>query len=279
MTPNILSIAGSDPSGGAGVQADLKTFAALGCYGMAVVAALTAQNTRGVRGVHLPPAEFVAAQIDAILGDIAVAAVKTGMLGEVAIVEAVADRLALRTPLPIVVDPVLVATSGDALAASGVAAAITRRLFPLATVVTPNLDEASRLAGLPRPAALDEMRAVAQRLVGLGAKAVLITGGDALSESCDDLFFDGIAELVFSAPRVKTRSTHGTGCTLSSAIAAYLGRGLPLTEAIGAAKTYVTGALKTADELSVGGGRGPLNHFFALWRHAAPKPPPFGPSG
>ncbi len=264
MTPNILSIAGSDPSGGAGVQADLKTFAALGCYGMAAITALTAQNTKGVKGLHLPPPEFVAAQIDAIFDDIEVAAVKIGMLGSQPIVEAVAERLAFHAPPAIVLDPVLTATSGDALATAGVERAI-RRLFPLATLVTPNLDEAARLSGIARPANTAEMRAAARRLFALGAKAVLITGGDAGGATSDDLFFDGAADRLLSAPRVETPNTHGTGCALSSAIAAYLGRGFALGDAIAAAKAYVTGALAAADELDVGGGRGPPHHFFELW--------------
>ncbi|VTZ49294.1 Hydroxymethylpyrimidine/phosphomethylpyrimidine kinase [Methylocella tundrae] len=266
MIPNILSIAGSDPSGGAGIQADLKTFAALGCYGMAAITALTAQNTRGVRGLHLPPPEFVGAQIDAIFEDIEVAAVKIGMLGSAAIVETVAARLAAHGPRAVVLDPVLAATSGDPLAASGVEQAMIERLFPLAALVTPNLDEAARLSGLPRARDAAEMRAAAERLHRLGARAVLITGGDSGGHSSDDLYFDGASERIFSAPRVATRNTHGTGCTLSSAIAAYLGLGFALPEAIGAAKAYLTRALEAADELSVGGRHGPLNHFFELWR-------------
>ena len=265
MIANILSIAGSDPSGGAGVQADLKTFAALGCYGMAAITALTAQNTQGVRGVFLPPAEFVAAEIDAIFEDIEVAAVKIGMLGSVEIVEAVAKRLAFYKPPAIVLDPVLAATSGDALAQPRVEEAMIARLFPLASFITPNLDEAARLAGLTRPAAAKDIHAAAERLHRLGAKAVLVTGGDGAGETADDLFFDGAAAHVLSAPRVATPNTHGTGCTLSAAIAAFLARGYALQEAIAAAKTYVTGALQGADELKVGGGRGPLHHFFELW--------------
>jgi hydroxymethylpyrimidine/phosphomethylpyrimidine kinase len=265
MTPNILSIAGSDPSGGAGVQADIKTFSALGCYGMAAITALTAQNTKGVRQVHLPPPEFVAAQIDAIFDDIDVAAVKIGMLGSESIVEAVGERLAFHSPPAIVLDPVLAATSGDALAAPGVERAIIELLFPLATLVTPNLDEAGRLSGKARPADPAESRAAALRHLALGAKAVLITGGDVCGATSDDLFFDGAAERLFSAPRIETRNTHGTGCTLSSAIAAYLGRGLALCDAVAAAKAYLAGALAAADELDVGRGRGPPHHFFELW--------------
>ncbi|MGH6797491.1 MAG: bifunctional hydroxymethylpyrimidine kinase/phosphomethylpyrimidine kinase, partial [Roseiarcus sp.] len=191
-----------------------------------------------------------------------VAAVKIGMLGSRPIVEAVAERLAFHAPPAIVLDPVLTATSGDALATAGVERAIIERLFPLATLVTPNLDEAARLSGI---ASLAGMRAAALRLFALGAKAVLITGGDAGGATSDDLFFDGAADRLLSAPRVETRNTHGTGCALSSAIAAYLGRGFALGDAIAAAKAYLTGALAAADELDVGGGRGPPHHFFELW--------------
>ena len=269
MVPNILSIAGSDPSGGAGIQADLKTFAALGCFGLAAITALTAQNTRGVRGVFMPPASFVGDEIDAIFEDIEVAAVKIGMLGSVEVVEVVAARLAVHRPPAIVLDPVLVATSGDALAQSGVEQAIVERLFPLASLITPNFEEAARLAG-ERPRPVNNIRA-AERLHRLGAKAVLITGGDAGCETADDFYFDGSESRVFSAPRVATRNTHGTGCALSSAIATYLGRGFALQDAIAAAKAYVTSALQGADELNVGNGRGPVNHFFELW--------PRGPKG
>lgn len=267
MTQNLLSIAGSDPSGGAGVQADLKTFAALRCYGMAALTALTAQNTRRVVAAELVAPRFVAAQIDAIFEDIKVAAVKIGMLGSAAIAEAVADRLAAHRPPFVVLDPVLVATSGDALGDAGVAAAMIERLFPLASLVTPNLDEAGQLAGTARPSGLEAMREAARRLHGLGAKAVLVKGGDAGGASSDDLLFDAEGETVFSAPRVDTRHTHGTGCTLSAAIAAFLAQGEPLPAAIAAAKTYLIGALAAADDLSVGrgDGHGPLNHFYALW--------------
>jgi hydroxymethylpyrimidine/phosphomethylpyrimidine kinase len=265
MIANILSIAGSDPSGGAGVQADLKTFAALGCYGMAAITALTAQNTEGVRRIYLPPSDFVAAQIDAIFDDIDVAAVKIGMLGSASIAASVAARLSFHRPRAIVFDPVLVATSGDSLAASGVARAMVDHLFPLATLITPNLDESTRLAGLANRAGSKDWHATAECLHQLGAKAVLITGGDATGETADDLYFDGARSRIFSAPRVATRNTHGTGCALSSAIAAYLGRGLALQDAVADAKAYLTRALQAADELNVGRGRGPIHHFFERW--------------
>jgi hydroxymethylpyrimidine/phosphomethylpyrimidine kinase len=235
---------------------------------MAAITALTAQNTDGVRGVHLPPPEFVAEQIDAIFADIDVAAVKIGMLGSAAVVEAVAARLAFHRAAAIVLDPVLVATSGDRLAEPGVEQAMISRLFPLATLVTPNLDEAARLAGMAKPAGAKQMRAAAERMLELGARSVLIKGGDAQGPTADDLYFDGAAERLFSAPRIKTRNSHGTGCTLSSAIAAWLGRGLSLPDAIAAAKAYLTGALLHANELDVGAGRGPVNHFFELWPKA-----------
>ena len=266
MIPNVLSIAGFDPSGGAGIAADLKTFAALQCNGMAVITALTAQNTQGVKATHIVPADFVTAQIDAVFEDIGVAAVKIGLLGCGAIAQEVAERLAFYKPPFIVLDPVLAATSGEALVTSDTAAAIVRHLFPLATLITPNFSEAERLAGKTVAPNRDGMRHAARLLYARGAKAVLIKGGHLEGATSDDLFFDGESYRLFSAPRLKTRNTHGTGCTLSSAIAAYLARGYPLPEAIGAAKTYLNGALGAADALSAGHGPGPLHHFYDLWK-------------
>jgi hydroxymethylpyrimidine/phosphomethylpyrimidine kinase len=265
MIPNLLSIGGLDPSGGAGIVADLKTFAALGCNGMAVVTALTAQNTQGVKEIHVPPADFAAAQIDAVFEDIDVAAVKIGMLACGAIAEEVAGRLAHYKPRFIVLDPVLAATSGDALATSDTAAAIVRHLFPLATLVTPNLAEAARLSGHVIAQDLEGMRRAAMLLHARGAKAVLVTGGDLAGNTSQDLLFDGASYRLFSAPRAATRNTHGTGCTLSSAIAAYLAQGRDLGDAISAAKTYLGGALAAADALSAGHGPGPVHHFHELW--------------
>ncbi len=265
LIPNVLSIAGLDPSGGAGIAADLKTFAALRCNGMAVVTALTAQNTQGVRAVHVLPADFITAQIDAIFEDIEIAAVKIGMLAAPHIAEAVAERLAHYKPRFIVLDPVLEATSGDSLATPDTAGAIVKHLFPLATLVTPNIAEAARLSGQVVAGDLEGMRRAAIALHGQGAKAVLVKGGHLPTPTSDDLLFGGESFRLFSAPRIKTRNTHGTGCTLSSAIAAYLARGFALEEAIGAAKTYLTGALNAADALSAGKGAGPLHHFHALW--------------
>jgi hydroxymethylpyrimidine/phosphomethylpyrimidine kinase len=266
VIPNLLSIAGFDPSGGAGAAADLKTFAALGCNGMAVITALTAQNTQGVKAMHVPPADFAAAQIDAIFEDVEVAAVKIGMLACGAIVEEVADRLAYYKPSFIVLDPVLSATSGEALATSDTATAIIRHLLPLVTLVTPNIPEAERLLGCEVAPDLEGMRRAAKLLHARGAKAVLIKGGHVGGATSDDLLSSGGSYRLFSAPRIATPNTHGTGCTLSSAIAAYLAQGLELGDAISAAKTYLSGALAAAGHLSVGGGPGPVHHFHELWK-------------
>jgi len=265
MIPNLLSIAGSDPSGGAGIAADLKTFAALSCNGMAVITALTAQNSHGVKSMHVPPADFAAAQIDAIFEDIEVAAVKVGMLGSGAVTLAVAERLAFYKPRLIVLDPVLAATSGGALSADGTSEAMIRHLFPLATVITPNISEAARLSGETIAPDREGMRRAAMLLHARGAKALLIKGGHLEGATSDDLFFDGMSYRLFSAPRIKTPNTHGTGCTLSSAIAAYLAKGCALPQAIGAAKTYLNGALAAAGALSAGHDPGPLNHFHEFW--------------
>jgi hydroxymethylpyrimidine kinase/phosphomethylpyrimidine kinase len=271
MIPNLLSIAGSDPSGGAGIQADLKTFSALGCYGMAALTALTAQNTRGVTAVHVPPPEFLTAQLDAIFADMRVDAVKIGMLATGDMVRAVARSLAAYPGLPIVLDPVLVATSGDSLGAPDVVDAMVEQLLPLATVVTPNLPEAARLAGLAIPEDEDAMRAAAEAMRARGAGAVLVKGGHLAGADAVDLLVEGPEVRFFHARRVETRNTHGTGCTLSSAIACYLAKGLALVDAVDAAKTYLTGALSESASLDVGGGHGPVHHFHALWPVAAPE--------
>ena len=264
MIPNVLSIAGSDPSGGAGIQADLKTFGALECYGMAVLTALTAQNTRGVTAVHVPPLDFLVAQIDAIWADVAVDAVKLGMLADGAIATAVAERLRAHGAKDIVLDPVLVATSGDSLGAPDVVDAMRRHLMPLALLITPNLPEAARLAECPVPTDVEGMRAVARRLVEAGARAVLVKGGHLDGPRSVDVLFDGRAFHDFEAPRIDTPNTHGTGCTLSSAIAAFLARGFDLHTAIARAKAYLTEALRHSDALRVGHGHGPVHHFHAV---------------
>jgi hydroxymethylpyrimidine kinase/phosphomethylpyrimidine kinase len=265
MFPNVLSIAGSDPSAGAGIQADLKTFAALRCYGMAVITALTAQNTQGVEAIHLPPPDFIACQIDAIFSDVEVAAVKVGMLGSAAIVEAVAAKLAEHHPPFIVLDPVLAATSGDSLAADDVREALLRYILPVATVVTPNFPEAALLADAELPESPEGMSELGKLLLKSGAKAVLLKGGHLEGPTSDDLLVQSTSQRVFSSARISTRNTHGTGCTLSAAIAAYLAYGFDLVESIDAAKTYLIGAIRYADSLSVGHGHGPLHHFHRLW--------------
>lgn len=278
MIANILSIAGSDPSGGAGIQADLKTFGALGCYGMAVITALTAQNTQGVSAVHIPPPEFVAAQIDSIFADIRVDAVKIGMLANGTIARVVAERLRHHSAENIVLDPVLVATSGDSLGSPDVVEAMLKALFPLATLVTPNLPEAARLTGSGLPLNRADMEACARTLLGIGAKAVLVKGGHLPGELAADLLAHAAENRWFEAPRIATKNTHGTGCTLAAAIAANLGKGLELAAAVSIAKTYLSGALAYGSALDVGRGNGPVNHFFARTMAAAKMPTPAKPS-
>ncbi|MGB8277023.1 MAG: bifunctional hydroxymethylpyrimidine kinase/phosphomethylpyrimidine kinase [Methylovirgula sp.] len=265
MIPNVLSIAGSDPCGGAGLQADLKTFAALRCYGLSVVTALTVQNTRGVYGLSVVAAEFVAAQIDALFADSDIKAVKIGMLASLDIVEIVAERLARYRPPAIVLDPVLAASTGAALATGDIAESLVTHLAPRVTLVTPNLMEAAQLAKAPVPESLADMQEIAKRLHERGFVAVLVKGGHREAMSCDDVLFDGASFRVFSMPRVTTRHTHGTGCTLSAAIAAYVALGLDLAQAVEAAKLYLQRALESADALNVGEGPGPLNHFHRFW--------------
>ncbi len=273
MIANVLSIAGLDPSGGAGIAADLKAFSALGAYGMTVVTAVTVQNTQGVRAVELMPPALVAAQIDAIFDDIRVDAVKIGMVGSAAIAEAIADALIRHRAPHIVLDPVMVAKSGDRLLAEAAVAALRARLVPLAEVITPNLPEAAVLLGADEPTSLAEMEAMARDLKGLGPAAVLLKGGHLAGPDSSDVFFDGEAMTTLSAPRIATRNTHGTGCTLSSAIVALLPT-RPRLEAIREAKAYLTGALREADRLTVGQGHGPVHHFHDLWQPAAPATGP-----
>lgn len=262
--PIVISVAGSDPSGGAGIQADLKTFSALGAYGGAVLTALTAQNTRGVTGVLRVPAAFVRDQLESVLDDLDVAAVKIGMLGSVEVVETVADVLAHAGVRALVLDPVMVATSGDRLVDADTVAAIRRLLLPLAHVVTPNLPEAAALLEQDTVREAD-MEWAGERLRDLGPAAVLVKGGHLDGSESPDVLVDADGCLRLVAPRVRTRNTHGTGCTLSSAIAVGLARGLGLRDAVRAAKDYLTAALAAADTLAVGTGNGPVHHFHALW--------------
>jgi hydroxymethylpyrimidine/phosphomethylpyrimidine kinase len=262
-----LTIAGSDSGGGAGIQADLKTFAALGVYGASVITALTAQNTRSVTGIHDVPADFITAQMDAVFSDLAVNAVKIGMLSRVAAIDVVAAGLERHQAKNIVVDPVMVATSGDRLLAAEAIEALRTRLMPRAIVITPNLLEAAAL--LDRPLARDEaeMEAQARALLALGARAVLLKGGHGTGEESVDLLVDADNLTRLSAKRIVTKNTHGTGCTLSSAIAAGLAKGLALRDAVRQAKDYVTAAISAADALGVGHGHGPLHHFHASWKN------------
>jgi hydroxymethylpyrimidine/phosphomethylpyrimidine kinase len=264
VIPNVLTIAGSDPSGGAGIQADLKTFSALGVYGASVITALTAQNTRGVRGLTVVEPAFVADQIDAVFEDLRIDAVKIGMVATAAIAAAIAERLRHFRPRNVVLDPVMVAKSGDRLLQDDAMVAIRDQLVPLATVVTPNLPEAAVLCGEAAPVTLAEMHRTVRSLHRLGARAVLLKGGALDSADSPDLLFDGGEVIALAARRIVTRNTHGTGCTMSAAIAALLPR-YPLPEAVRRAKVYLTDALAASDRLSVGSGRGPVHHFHAVW--------------
>lgn len=263
--PIALTIAGSDSSGGAGIQADLKTFSALGIYGATVITALTAQNTRGVSAIHAAPPGFIRAQMDAVFADLDIRAVKVGMLGSEAAVLAVADGLAAWRGAPVVVDPVMVAASGDPLLDEGAEFALRAHILPLADLLTPNLPEAARLLGATVAADEGMMVRQGELLLSLGPKAVLMKGGHGTGPEAVDLLFDGGNIVRLAADRVPTKNTHGTGCTLSSAIAAGLAMGMTLLDAVREAKVFLTNALIKADELAVGHGQGPVHHFHALW--------------
>ncbi|MFB3052408.1 MAG: bifunctional hydroxymethylpyrimidine kinase/phosphomethylpyrimidine kinase [Dehalococcoidia bacterium] len=260
--PSVLTIAGSDSSAGAGIQADLKTFAALGVYGTCAITAITAQNTRGVTAVQETPPGIVAAQIDAVVADIRPDAVKTGMLASAPIIEVVAAKVREHGLPNLVVDPVMVAKSGDRLLRDDAVTVLRDLLLPLAAVVTPNLPEAEVLAGFAIDSDEDVRRA-AKEIVGLGARAVVVKGGHREAAEAVDVLYDGTTFRDYSAARIDTTSTHGTGCTFASAIAAYLARGEPLAEAVGRAKEYLTEALRRA--YPIGGGHGPVHHFHRWW--------------
>ena len=259
----VLSIAGSDSGGGAGIQADLKTIAALGGYGMTAITAITVQNTVGVRAIQALPAELLAQQIDAVAEDIGVDAVKIGMLHDVAVVRAVAAALQRHRFPHVVLDPVMVATSGDKLITQDTVAVLISELFPLATLITPNLDEAGWLIGR-NIRGVDELEGAARELLALGARAVLLKGGHLDGPELTDLLLaPPAAPQRWSARRIATRNTHGTGCTLSSAIACQLALGEPLAAAVQSARAYVRGALAAGADVATGHGHGPLNHGFA----------------
>mgnify|MGYP000116556678 CR=1 FL=1 len=259
----VLTIAGSDSGGGAGIQADLKTFAALGCYGMTAITALTAQNTVGVQGIHAVPPAFLKAQIQSVVDDIGVDAVKIGMLHAPEVVEVVAWAIDHYRLPNVVLDPVMVATSGDKLIADDTVALLVRELFPRARLITPNLDEAALLVGHPIAQA-DQLVHEAQALLDLGASAVLLKGGHLTGDTVTDvLLARGAEPVVLSSPRIASRNVHGTGCTLSSAIAAHLGLGLGLEDAVRAARAFILQAIASGADVVTGHGHGPLNHGHA----------------
>jgi hydroxymethylpyrimidine/phosphomethylpyrimidine kinase len=264
-TPIALTVAGSDSSGGAGIQADLKTFAALGVYGASAITALTAQNTQGVSGIHQVPAEFVTAQIDAVFADLDVGAVKIGMVAQPASIDAIVAGLTRWSPKHVVLDPVMVATSGDRLLAAEAVDALRTKLIPLASVITPNLPEAAAL--LDEGVAADEAAVERQgrRLLALGCEAVLIKGGHGEGAESIDYLIDSHGTIALAAPRTATKNTHGTGCSLSSAIAAGLAKGEGMETAVRNAKAWVSAAIAAADRFSVGRGHGPIHHFHKFY--------------
>jgi hydroxymethylpyrimidine/phosphomethylpyrimidine kinase len=263
--PVALTIAGSDSSGGAGIQADLKTFAALGVYGASVITALTAQNTRGVTGIHPVPADFVTAQIDAVFGDLDVRAVKIGMVAQSATIEAIVAGLVRWSPAHVVLDPVMVATSGDRLLAADAVEGLRTKLIPRASLVTPNLPEAAALLNEPVAASEAAIESQGQRLLALGCGAVLIKGGHGQGPESIDYLVSGNGIIALAAPRIATKNTHGTGCSLSSAIAAGLAKGEELETAVRAAKAWISAAIAAADRLDVGHGQGPIHHFHGFY--------------
>ena len=272
--PNVLTIAGIDPSGGAGVLADLKTFSALGAYGCGVVAALTAQNTHAVTAVHVPHTEFLRLQIDTLFADVQLHATKIGMLGSAEVTATVADRLAHWKADNVVLDPVMVAKSGDSLLAKSAISMMREALFPQAFLITPNLPEAGVLLGQRAPESVKDMYRAAERLRELlplsSERWVLLKGGHLPGNELMDLLFDGERMIELPAARIETRNTHGTGCTLSSAVAALLPQTAadfrPVETAVRQARQWLLGAIAHSGELAVGSGHGPVHHFHALWR-------------
>ena len=271
---NVASIAGVDPSGGAGIFADIKTFSALGAYGCGVVAALTAQNTCAVTGVHVPPTDFLRLQIDTLYADLAIAATKIGMLGSAEVTATVAERLAHWQAAQLVLDPVMVAKSGDLLLQKSALNMLREALLPLAFVITPNLPEAGVLLERRAPDSVREMYRAAEALRELlplsSERWVLLKGGHLPGDELVDLLFDGDRMIELASPRIATRNTHGTGCSLSSAVAAllpqYAGSLQPVEAAVRRARHWLIGAIGAADRLQVGSGHGPVHHFHALWR-------------
>jgi hydroxymethylpyrimidine/phosphomethylpyrimidine kinase len=264
-TPIALTIAGSDSSGGAGIQADLKTFAALGVFGASVITALTAQNTQGVSGIYQVSPEFVTAQIDAVFSDLLVGAAKIGMVAQVENIDAIVAGLKRWSPRHVVLDPVMVATSGDRLLAAEAVDALRTRLIPLAAVITPNLPEAAALLDEPVAASEAAIEDQGKRLLAMGCQAVLIKGGHGEGAESIDYLLDANSSIALAAPRISTKNTHGTGCSLSSAIAAGLAKGESLQAAVRHAKAWVSAAIAAADRFSVGHGHGPIHHFHRFY--------------
>jgi hydroxymethylpyrimidine/phosphomethylpyrimidine kinase len=264
MTAIALTIAGSDSGGGAGIQADLKTFSALGVYGASVITAITAQNTKGVTAVEDISATIIAAQMDAVFSDLDIKAIKIGMVSRIDTIRTIAERLRSQSQ-PVVLDPVMVATSGDRLLQEEAIETLRSELLPQATVATPNLPEAALLTGTGIATDRATILKQAEMILALGAKAVLIKGGHGTGSKSVDLLMDGETIQQFSMPRIETKNDHGTGCTLAAAIAAHLALGLPLADAVGLSKDYLQGALAAGRDLKVGHGHGPVHHFYRWW--------------
>ncbi len=261
-SPSVLTIAGYDGSGGAGIQADIKTFSALGCFATSVLTALPVQNTQGVRKIYSIPEQAVADQIEAILDDIFPAAIKIGMVHTPQLVDTIVDTLSKYAKIPIVFDPVMVATSGHHLIEEETIAALVQKLFPIADVITPNMDEASILANM-QVRTLDDMYIAGEKILNMGCKGILLKGGHQETDMITSLYFDKTGKIyTFETEKFKTNNTHGSGCTLSSAIAAYIAQGKDLRDAVSMGQKYVFEAIKSGKDIEIGKGNGPLNHFF-----------------
>jgi len=262
-TPIVLTIAGSDSGGGAGIQADIKAMSATGSFACSVITAITSQNTQGVSAIFPIPLDHVASQLDAVFSDLNVVAVKVGMLADSNIIKVVADKIKQYQPKHLVIDPVMVATSGDLLLEQSAISTLKEALIPLADIITPNLPEGAALTGKPVPESEADMQDMVEELRALGAKAVLLKGGHLeQDENSNDLLILPASTALISAKRFPTKNTHGTGCTLSSAIASYLAQGNELTQSVELGKRYISDAIAHADQLNVGQGHGPVNHFY-----------------
>lgn len=264
-TPIALTIAGSDSGGGAGIQADLKAFSALGAYGCSVITALTAQNTQGVQGIFDVEPSFIEQQLESVFSDLSIKSVKVGMLSQPEVISTVAQAMKRFNPAWLVVDPVMVATSGDVLLQQNAIETLKQELLPIASLITPNLHEAAVLLNQDVPENLDEMIDMIEPLRQLGSRAVLLKGGHLSGEKAIDLYHDGNVLHRLESEWVQTSNTHGTGCTLSSAITALLARGIPMDEAVTEAKKYIAGAIAHSDKLEIGQGNGPVHHFYRNW--------------